>query len=206
MRYGSGSVPLLTPSATRPNSAVLERTLRAQCARPVTFSGPLTPTAGFRFARVLRPLGSGPDVFAQAVRGLHDWAVYPAWITLHPHPAPLRKGSCAVFVTGFAPLWTVSAVRITDVETSARRFAFTLRTLPQHALTGAERFCVYRDERGAVWYELTALSRPQGPLARFGTPAVRLVQARFARDSARSLKQFVERDGPAFEASANTHG
>ena len=86
-------------------------------------------------------------------------------------------------------------MRITEVERSAGRFAFTLRTLPQHALSGAERFCVYRDEQDAVWYELTALSKPQHPLARLGSPAVRLVQRRFARDSVRSLREFI-RTGP----------
>lgn len=183
----------LTVSVTRPDRTVLEKMLAEQCAQPATFDGPLQPTAGFRFTRVLEPLGTGENVFNQAARGLEAWAVYPGWMTLEPHPAPIKKGVCAAFVTGITPLWTVSAVRITEVERSARRFAFTLRTLPQHALTGAERFCVYQDEQNAVWYELTALSKPQHPLAKLGAPGVRLVQRRFARDSVRSLRRFVGR-------------
>ena len=183
----------LTLSVTRPGSAALEKTLTEQGSLPVTFDGPLQPTAGFRFVRVLEPLGSGEDVFNWAVQGLEAWAVYPGWMTLEPHPAPVQREVCVAFVTGIAPVWTASAVRITEVERSARRFAFTLRTLPQHALTGTERFCVYRDEQDAVWYELTALSKPQHPLAQLGAPAVRLVQRRFARDSVRSLRKFIER-------------
>ena len=183
--------PFLTLGAVPPGKAALAALLEAQSAWLETFGGPLRPTPGFRYTRLLEPLGSGPDVFVQAVRGLEAWAVYPDWITLYPHPASVERGVCAAFVTGVAPFWTVSAVRISKVERSERLFAFTLRTLPQHALTGAERFCVYRDEQDAVWYELTALSRPQHPLARLGTPAVRLVQRRFAHDSVRSLQRFI---------------
>lgn len=183
----------LTVSVTRPDRTVLEKTLAEQCTLTVTFDGPLQPTAGFRFTRRLEPLGSGEEVFNQAARGMEAWAVYPVWMTLSPRPAPIQQGVCALFVTGITPFWTVSAVRIAEVERSAGRLAFTLRTLPQHALSGAERFCVYRDEEDAVWYELTALSKPQHPLARLGSPAVRLVQRRFARDSVRSLRRFVGR-------------
>ncbi len=186
-------MPFLTFSVTRPGSAVLGKTLATQSSLPATFDGPLQPTAGFRFARRLEPLGTGEDVFARAVQGLQAWAVYPGWMTLYPHPALVQKGVCVAFVTGVTPFWTVSAVRIAEVERSPGRFAFTLRTLPQHALSGAERFCVYRDEEDAVWFELTALSTPQHPLARLGSPAVRLVQRRFARDSVRSLRRFVGR-------------
>ena len=185
----------LTVSVTRPGSAALEKTLATQRTQLVTFKGSLQPTAGFRFVRVLEPLGAGEAVLQRAVRGLEAWAVYPVWMTLSPRPAPIQQEVCALFVTGITPFWTVSAVRIAEVERSAGRFAFTLRTLPQHALSGAERFCVYRDEQGTVWFELTALSKPQHPLARLGSPAVRLVQRRFARDSVRSLREFI-RTGP----------
>lgn len=193
-RYCLDEMPFRTLSATRPGPAVLKKTLETQCDLPVTFSGPLEPTPGFRFTRVLEPLGGGPNVFMRAVLGLEAWAVYPAWMTLYPHPAPLDEGVCVALVAGIAPVWTVSAVRIVSVERSVRHLAFTLQTLPQHALTGSERFCIYRDEQDRVFYELTALSRPQHPLAKLGAPAVQLVQRRFARDSVRSLQRFIRTD------------
>ncbi len=185
----------MTFSVTRPDRTVLGKMLAEQCAQPTTFDGPLQPTAGFRLVRVLEPLGSGDNLFNRAVQGLEAWAVYPGWMTLEPHPAPVAKGICVAFATGVTPLWTVSAVRITEVERSAGRFAFTLRTLPQHALSGAERFCVYRDAKGAVWFELTALSKPEHPLAQLGSPVVRLVQRQFTRDSVRSLRRFISSCG-----------
>jgi len=141
--------------------------------------------------RTLEPLGSGPGVFARAVAGLEAWAVYPAWLTLYPHPAPPAEGTCAALLTGFGPVWTVSAVRVVAARRTPQRFSFTLGTLPQHALTGLERFSVYRDDAETVWYEIMAVSRPRHPLARVGAPALRRVQRRFARDSVRSLRRFV---------------
>jgi len=175
----------------KPGQKALGRSLRAQGALPVTYRGGLEARAGFTFKRTLAPLGSGPVVFARAVAGLKAWAVYPAWLTLYPHPAPLVEGTCVALLTGFGPVWTVSAVRVVAARRTPRHFSFTLGTLPQHALTGLERFSVYRDDAGTVWYEIAAVSRPRHPLVKLGAPALRLVQRCFARDSVRSLRRFV---------------
>lgn len=177
----------------RPDEAGLERFLQAQSALPVTYHGGLEAKAGFTFKRTARPLGSGPQVFERAVLGLKGWAVYPGWLRLYPHPAPLAEGTCIALVTGFAPVWTVSAVRVVAVEHTAQRFSFTLGTLPQHAVSGLERFSVYQDDAETVWYEITAVSRPQHPLVKLGAPVLRRVQEQFARDSVRSLRRFVVR-------------
>ncbi len=125
----------------KPDHEYLERFVRAQRTLLVTYpvqSGKLTPTpgfghtgfrhAGFRHTEMLEPLGSGRAVFERAVAGLEAWAVYPAWMTLYPHHAPICEGEGVALVTGFAPVWTVSAVRIVAVERAARRFSFTLGT------------------------------------------------------------------------------
>ena len=78
-----------------------------------------------------------------------------------------------------------------NTERDDEHAAFTLGTLPQHAVSGGERFCVYKDEQGRVWYELTAVSKPQQPLVKLGAPVLRLVQAQFAKDSLRSLQRFI---------------
>lgn len=108
------------------------------------------------------------------------------------HHAPMREGEVVALVVGVAPVWTV-AVRIVVVERAARHFSFTLGTLPQHAVTGLERFSVTLADDGGVWYVLEAVSRPQHPLVKLGAPALRLVQARFAVDSVRSLRRFIAR-------------
>ena len=169
----------------------LEKFVAAQRRQTVTYRGPVAPTPGFRFTRTLVPLGYGPDVFAKAVAGLEAWAVYPAWITRYPNPAPLREGVVVALATGVTPLWTLSAVRIVAVTRTPQRVSLTIATLPQHAVSGSERFCIYLDEQARVCYELTAVSRARGPLVKLGAPVLRLVQAQFAKDSVRSLRRFV---------------
>ncbi len=156
----------------------------------MTYDGPLEPTPGFKFTHKRWPLRDGPDVFNKAVSGLEAWAVYPSWMTLHPNRVPLREGNVVALVAGISPVWTLSAVRITAVKSTSQQFSFTVSTLPQHAVSGCERFSVFLDEHEQVWYELTALSKPQQPLVKLGAPVLRLVQARFAEDSVRSLKRF----------------
>lgn len=177
----------------KPGSGDLEPFVRSQSTQTVTYDGPLEPTSGFSFTQKRWLLGDGPEVFARAVSGLEAWAVYPAWMTLHPNRAPLREGSVVALVAGISPVWTLSAVRIVAVKRTSQQFSFTLGTLPQHAVSGCERFSVFLDEQEKVWYELTALSKPQHPLVKLGTLVLRLVQARFAEDSVRALKHFCNR-------------
>ena len=174
-----------------PSPAQLEKFVAGQHSQTVTYDGPVVPTPGFRFTRTLGVLGDGLDVFERAVSGLEAWAVYPGWMTLYPARPPLKGGTNVVLITGLWPLNTVSAVRVVSLERDNRHAAFTLGTLPQHAVSGGERFCVYLDEQERVWYELTAVSKPQQLLVKLGAPVLRLVQTQFAKDSLRSLRRFI---------------
>ena len=184
-------MPLVTPK--KPSLKDLERVVHVQRDLPVTYSGDVAPAPGFHYTRTVKPLGSGVDLFEKAVAGLGAWAVYPAWMTLYPASAPLTEGTCVALVTGLGPVWTVNAVRVVAVLRTPRRLSFTLGTLPQHALSGLERFSVWLDADDRVWYEIAAVSRPQKLLAKVGAPVLRLVQARFAKDSVASLREFVGR-------------
>ena len=188
------TVPFISLGRLSPNR--LEKFVATQREQTVTYDGPVVPTPGFRFTRTLKPLGDGPNVFDRAVSGLEAWAVYPSWLTLYPAQPPLKIGTDVALITGLGLLKTVSAVRVVSLERDNAHAAFTLGTLPQHAVSGGERFCVYRDEQGRVWYELTAVSKPQQPLVKLGAPVLRLVQAQFARDSLRSLQRFIASSRP----------
>lgn len=181
-------------SLKKPDASDLERVIQAQRDLPVTYGGSLMPTPGFRYQRTLEPLGYGPHVWERAVSGLEAWAVYPPWITLQPNRTPVREGGCAALLTGLAPVWVVSVVRVVEVGQTPIWFGFTLGTLPQHALSGLERFSVSLGADERVWYEIMAVSRPRHPLVKLGALPLRFIQARFARDSARSLQSFTERD------------
>lgn len=175
---------------TKPGITDLKRFIETQSALSVTYSGHIAPTPGFGYKKTVKPLGSGAHFLERVVAGLEAWAVYPAWMTLYPALAPPEEGTCVALVAGSAPIWTVNAVRVVAVERAARRFSFTLGTLPQHALSGLERFSVWLED-DQVWFEIAAVSKPQHPLAKLGAPLLRAVQRRFAEDSVGSLRKFV---------------
>jgi uncharacterized protein (UPF0548 family) len=80
------------------------------------------------------------------------------------------------------------AYTIEDETPSLRRYGFAFGTLPGHLERGEERFTVgWHGDDDSVWYEVFAFARPAYPLAKVGTPYVRLVQRRFAVDSLRAI-------------------
>jgi uncharacterized protein (UPF0548 family) len=79
-------------------------------------------------------------------------------------------------------------------ETQPRRFGFALGTLPGHILVGEECFLIELDERsGRVRYEVRAVSRPNGPVARLGLPLIRLFQARFRQQTCAVMRSRCDR-------------
>ncbi len=67
---------------------------------------------------------------------------------------------------------------------------FAYGTLTNHAESGEELFEVFIDPVStAVMYRIRAISLPQTTLARIGQPIVRMLQARFRRDSAAAMKR-----------------
>jgi uncharacterized protein (UPF0548 family) len=91
--------------------------------------------------------------------------------------------------------WWLNACRIVysiDQGLERKRFGFAYGTLPAHAGSGEERFMVEMDDKGIVWYDILAFSRPQGPLSHIGYPYLRNVQQRFARDSAAAMQTAVK--------------
>lgn len=69
-------------------------------------------------------------------------------------------------------------------------FGFAYGTLTNHAESGEELFEAFIDRQtGDVMYRIRAVSRPQSPLTWIGQPIVRVLQARFRRDSAIAMRR-----------------
>jgi uncharacterized protein (UPF0548 family) len=74
------------------------------------------------------------------------------------------------------------------------RFGFAYGTLTTHAESGEELFEVFLDPRTHdVMYRIRATSWAQAPLAYLGQPMVRLLQARFRRDSCAAMRRATSR-------------
>lgn len=181
---------------TRPGPAEVRAFLERQATVPASFvpaagpgSGPDGPApAGFDLDRRRRRLGEGERCFAAACAAVGRWRPFDlGWVDLVPAEAPLAVGAVVATRTRVCGLWWLNACRVVALEDGAadgrRRFGFTYATLEGHVERGEERFRIELDGDGAVWYELTAVSRPAHWLTRLAYPWVRRLQRRFALDS-----------------------
>jgi uncharacterized protein (UPF0548 family) len=141
-------------------------------------------------------LGSGAAVFERARQALRDWRclrlgwVQPCW-----PEAPLVEGALVGTLARVFGLWTVNVCRIVQVideEGPVVRYGVAYGTLPGHLLCGEERFLVeWHRADDSVWYEVRAVSKPGGWLARLAYPLTRRLQRGFGRDTMQALVEAV---------------
>jgi uncharacterized protein (UPF0548 family) len=151
--------------------------------------------SGYKADRNRIELGRGPAIFARAAEALRQWKMFDmGWIDLCWPDTPIEVGSTVAVVVRHYGFWSMNASRIlytVDEHGLGSRYGFAYGTLSEHAETGEERFTVeLRPEDQTVWYDIYALSRPNG-LARFGYPLSRELQKRFARDSKEAMRRAV---------------
>src|SRR5215212_5854898 len=157
---------------------------------------------GYPLNQLRGRLGVGPQTFARAVEALRRWRMYETgWTKLCWPDAPITEGAVVGVLGRHFGVWSLNACRIACVieeEASLlRRYGFAFGTLPApHVERGEERFTVEWDRADdSVFYEVFAFARPAHPLAKAGSPFVRLIQRRFAAASMRSIAAAVEGGG-----------
>ncbi|MBI3865618.1 MAG: DUF1990 domain-containing protein [Planctomycetia bacterium] len=150
------------------------------------------PPAGFNVDHTRRQLGSGDRTFLAATQALQRWRQFRfSWLEAGPADTPIQTGEVVAVLARLGVLWSLNACRIVyvvDESGPIDRFGFAYGTLPGHVEMGEERFLVEWDHANdSVWYDILAFSRPRHPLARLAYPLARLLQKRFARDSAAAM-------------------
>ena len=133
-------------------------------------------------------LGTGVEVFARGKEALCRWEMFQLdWVELYGLETSIQAGTTVGILVHQGGLWSLNPCRIVDVieeKGSNSRFGFAYGTLPDHSLSGEERFLVeWFPEDNTVWYELFAFSRPHQWLSRIDYWYVRRLQKRFASDS-----------------------
>src|SRR5262245_27387311 len=123
---------------------------------------------------------------------MRSWKQFDlGWVASYPAQAPIEPGTTVAIRVRHFGFWSLNAARIVyliEDEGPVVRFGFAYGTLPDHSERGEERFTVeWNHEDGSVWYDLFAFSRPNLPVVKAAYPLARMLQRRFARDSARSL-------------------
>jgi uncharacterized protein (UPF0548 family) len=147
-----------------------------------------------RFDEQVVAIGRGKEDFERARAALLAWKHFElGWVELFPRQARLEVGTVVAVLIHHFGFWSLNAARVLYCVGGAggqARFGFAYGTLTNHAESGEELFEVFVDSRtGDVMYRIRAVSRPQAMLARLGQPIVRLLQARFRRDSAAAMKR-----------------
>ena len=179
----------------RPSRQTIDRFLDESRELPLSYS-PIgivkSESAGYDIDELTVAIGHGSSDFARARDALLAWKhVDLGWVELSPPRAPVEVGTVVAVLIRHLGIWSLNGCRVVYTVAGAddeARFGFAYGTLTNHAEAGEELFELFVDPRtDDVMYRIRATSRPRAALARLGQPFVRLLQARFRRDSALRL-------------------
>jgi uncharacterized protein (UPF0548 family) len=182
--------------ARRPARHAIVRFLRESQDLPLSY-GPVgiasrEPGTGRLDEQIVR-IGHGRADFDRARAALMAWEQFHlGWVETFPRRAPAEPGTVVAVLIHHFGFWSLNGARVLYYAPDAgeTRFGFAYGTLTNHAESGEELFEVFLDtESGDVVYRLRAVSWPQAALAWAGQPIVRVLQARFRRDSAAAMKR-----------------
>jgi len=181
----------------RPSSAAIDRFLLESRDLPVSYSpiGILGDTiAANKLDEAVVQVGRGKADFERARAALIAWKQFElGWVEIFPREPPVVTGTVVAVLIRHLGFWSLNGCRVVycaGTPDDPARFGFAYGTLPNHAEGGEELFEVFVDgEADAVMYRIRATSWPQTALAFIGQPIVRMLQARFRRDSCAAMKR-----------------
>jgi uncharacterized protein (UPF0548 family) len=187
-------------SLSIPNSEKTAQFNKAQLSLPFTYE-PLfctrtnTHPAGFDADIQKVVIGKGAADFERAMTAILTWQMFPKpWTTIQPQTAPIVEGEQVTMYAQFFGIWWRNACRIVYLVDTPTSFGFAYGTTPGHLERGEELFLVEIDENDDVWYTIQAYSQPRHVFAKIGYPLMRMLQARFRRDSARVMEQIARNE------------
>src|SRR5262245_3002164 len=151
-----------------------------------------------RFDEQIVAVGHGRHDFDAARAALMAWKHFEiGWVEVFPGHAPVSPGTGVAVLIRHLGFWSLNGARVLyfhDREADRPACGFAYGTLIDHAESGEEWFKVFLDEQsGEVIYRIRAVSWPQSVWTRIGYPIGRLLQARFRRDSAATMKRATSR-------------
>ncbi|MGW0391738.1 DUF1990 family protein [Streptomyces sp. NPDC003042] len=168
----------------------------------LTSTGRDTVTYPDRGATARRPLPAGYNHLHHRARLGQGRAAFEAAgvavTTFHAHrtsgmrvradAGAVRPGARVEVGIGFGPLRITAPCQVIWTAFEPSRIGFAYGTLPGHPECGEESFVVDMDGDGAVWFTVTAFSRPGCWYTRLAGPVVPFLQLSYARWLARHVR------------------
>lgn len=146
------------------------------------------PPAGYNIDHNRIKLGSGNETWESAKAAIRGWKMFDfEWVQICFDDTPVEVGRNVAILVHHLGFYSLNAARIVYTIDEPNRFGFAYGTLRDHGELGEERFMVERDERGDVYYDLLAFSRPANIFAKLGYPFTRHLQKAFATDSKQAM-------------------
>lgn len=184
-------------SLRRPSRDRVDRLLGEASAHSLSYPSvglARTGCAGFDADYEETVIGHGAADFARAKQALREWRQFDfGWVEIFPARPALVAGTNIAVLIRHLGFYSLNGGRIVYATDQPNEFAYAYGTLSTHAECGEEIFSVrIEPASGDVIYSIRAVSRPRSPLARLGYPIARVLQARFRRDSARAMRDFVQ--------------
>ena len=184
--------------ARRPSSRDIERVLVDSRRLPLSYRAVgivNEQPQGKRLDEQYVVIGHGTGDFERARGALLSWEHFNiGWVEIFPPRAQVEVGTVVAVLIRHFGFWSLNGARIVYLVDSNddRRFGFAYGTLTNHAESGEELFDVFVDaETQQVVYGIRAISWPQAAITHMGQPIVRILQARFRRDSAEAMRRAV---------------
>jgi uncharacterized protein (UPF0548 family) len=187
----------------RPSRETIDRFLLDSQDLPLSY-GPIgivrAETTRQRLDEETVAIGRGQADFERARAALMAWKQFEiGWVETFPRHAPVAVGTVVAVLIRHLGFWSLNGSRVlysVGGLDGVARFGFAYGTLTNHAEAGEELFEVFIDPRtDEVMYRIRAISWAHATLARIGQPIVRVLQARFRRDSAAAMKRALGVDG-----------
>lgn len=146
-----------------------------------------------RFDEQQVTVGRGHADFERARDALKCWNHFNiGWVEAVPARLSVEPETDVAVLIRHLGFWSLNGARVlyqVGGTNGQDAFGFAYGTLTNHAESGEELFEVFLDRQsGDVRYRIRAVSWTQSPLTRVGQPIVRLLQARFRRDSAEAMR------------------
>ncbi|MGW0364050.1 DUF1990 family protein [Streptomyces sp. NPDC002990] len=145
--------------------------------------------AGYNHLRHRTRIGHGRAAFEAAGAAVTTFAAHRAsGMRVRTDTAAVRPGDRVEVGIGFGPLRITAPCQVIWTAYETARTGFAYGTLNGHPECGEESFIVDMEADGAVWFTVTAFSRPARWYTRLAGPVVPLLQLAYARLLGRTLR------------------